>query len=93
MCCKVLEHIIYYHIMEHLQQYQIIHDYQHGFRQGYSAESQLLAVIEDILHAMDNRKQTNLILLDFQKAFDTVLHQWLYASYHCMISKINYIPG
>jgi len=51
--------------MDHLLQYQIIHDYQHGFRQGYSAESQLVTVTEDILHAMDHHKQTDIPLLDF----------------------------
>ena len=75
VCCKVLEHIIYHHIMEHLSQYQIIHNYQHGFRQGYSVESQLITVTEDILYAMDHKLQTDIILLDFQKAFDTVPHQ------------------
>ena len=77
VCCKVLEHIIYHHIMEHLSQYQIIHNYQHGFRQGYSAESQFITITEDILYAMDHRLQTDVILLDFQKAFNTVPHQRL----------------
>ena len=36
-------------------------------------ESQLITVTEDILYAMDHRVQTDVILLDFQKAFDTVL--------------------
>ena len=41
--------------MEHLSQYQIIHNYQYGFRQGYSAESQLITVTEDIIYAMDHK--------------------------------------
>ena len=61
--------------MEHLSQYQIIHNYQHDFRQGYSTESQLITVTEDILYAMDHKLQTGVILLDFQKAFNTVPHQ------------------
>ena len=63
--------------MEHLSQHQIIHNYQHGFRQGYSAESQLITVTEDILYAKDHKLQTDVILLDYQKAFDTVPHQRL----------------
>ena len=77
VCCKVLEHIIYHYIMEHLSQHQIIHNYQHGFRQGYSAESQFITVTEDILYVMDHKLQTDVILLDFQRAFDTVPHQQL----------------
>ena len=65
--------------MEHLLRYQIIHNYQHGFQQGYTAESQLITVTEDILiiYEMDHKLQTDIILLDFQKAFDTVPHQRL----------------
>ena len=54
-----------------------IHTYQYGFRQGYSAESQLITVTEDIIYAMDHKLQTDVILLDFQKAFNIVPHQRL----------------
>ena len=33
-------------------------------------ESQLVNVTEDILYVMDHKLQTNVMLLDFQKAFD-----------------------
>ena len=45
--------------MEYLLQYQIIHNYQHGFRQGYSAESQLIIVTKDISYAMHGSQATN----------------------------------
>ena len=54
-----------------------MHNYQHRFRQGYSVESQLITVTEDILYAMDHKPQTDVTRLDFQKAFDTVPHQQL----------------
>ena len=62
--------------MEHLLQYQIIRN-MHGFQQGYSVESQLVTVMvtEDILYAIDHKVQADVILLDFQKPFNTVLHQ------------------
>ena len=40
-------------------------------------QAQLASVVEDILFAMDNLHQVNLILLDFCKAFDTVPHHRL----------------
>ena len=40
-------------------------------------ESLLVTVTENILYAMDHKLQTDVILLDFQKAFDTVSHQQL----------------
>ena len=38
---------------------------------------QLITLTEDISFALDHHKQIDTILLDFSKAFDTVLHQWL----------------
>ena len=44
--------------MEHLLQYQIIHYYQHGFRQGYSVESQLITIAEYILAICNGSQAT-----------------------------------
>ena len=77
VCSKVMEHVIFHSIMEHLQNHSILSDFQHGFRPGYSYQTQLIDFIENIQHAMDQRKQADLILLDFSKVFDTVPHQRL----------------
>ena len=45
MTCKMLEHIIYSHIMAHYNQHKFLSDFQHGFRSGYSCETQLLTTI------------------------------------------------
>ena len=73
-----MEHIIFHHIMEHLQNiYRTFTDQQHGFIHGFSCQTQLVALVEDLLHNMDNRCQIDLIFLDFAKAFDRVAHQRL----------------
>ena len=54
ICCKVMEHIIYHSIMKHLQDHHILNQYQYSFRQGYSCETQLTSVAEDILHDLDH---------------------------------------
>ena len=77
ICCKIMEQIIYHSVIEHLNQYNILNRFQYGFRQGFSCEAQLASVVEDILFAMDNLHQVDLILLDFCKAFDTVPHYHL----------------
>ena len=69
--------------MEHLDRHKILHDAQHGFRKRRSCESQLILTIQDLAKNIDNRGQTDLILLDFSKAFDKVPHNRL-------IYKINY---
>ena len=74
-----MEHILYHAIIEHLN---ILEDHQFGFRSGYSCETQLVTVIKDILAAMDQRCQVDVILLDLSKAFDTVPHQRLLKKLH-----------
>ena len=46
---------------------------------GFSCQTQLISLIDDIAYAMDNHYQTDLILLDFSKAFDTLPHRQLLA--------------
>ena len=40
--CKLLEHIICKHILDHLEQNKILTTLNHGFRSGYSAKLNLL---------------------------------------------------
>ena len=78
-CCKVMEHVIFHFIMDHLDKNNIINNHQHGFRPAHSCQSQLILITEDIFKTMDAHKQVDLILLDFCKAFDKVPHQRLLA--------------
>ena len=77
ICCKLLEHIIYSNIMSHLNEHNILSDAQFGFRHKHSAELQLLRTIHDFAFNLNNKKQTDIILLDFSKAFDKVSHRLL----------------
>ena len=72
--CKLLEHIICKHILNHLEQYNILTNLQHGFRSGHSCETQLLITTHDLLTNYDKKIQTDMAILDFSKAFDTVPH-------------------
>ena len=63
--------------MSHLDNHRILKEYQHGFRKNHSCESQLISTIQDIAKEVDHRKQIDLIVMDFQKAFDKVPHQRL----------------
>ena len=71
------QHIICKHIMQYLEKYYILVDYQHGFRQKRSCESQLVTTIEDIARHLDNKEQVGMLILDFNKAFDVVPHMGL----------------
>ena len=82
ICCKTLEHILVSNINKHLALDSILADCQHGFRSQRSCETQLVQFVHDTFSNLDgavNRghKQTDLIIMDFAKAFDKVPHRRL----------------
>ena len=72
-----MEHVVLSHMAEHLSKNNIIIDEQHGFRQRFSCETQLITTIHDWAKSINVCRQTDAILLDFSKAFDSVPHQRL----------------
>ena len=74
-----MEHIIFHSIIDHINTNNILINNQHSFRSEFPCQTQLISLIDDIAYAMDNHYQTDLILLDFSKAFDTVPHRHLLA--------------
>ena len=74
---KLLEHIICRHLLNHLDKHNILTSLNHGFRAGYSCETQLVITAHDLLEAFDNDTQSDVLVLDFNKAFDTVPHRKL----------------
>ena len=77
ICCKIQEHIITSCLMKHLNQHNILVDNQHGFRAKRSCETQLVTLIHEIAANLESGTQTDLIILDFSKAFDKVPHERL----------------
>ena len=82
ICCKTLEYILVSKIMQHLSEHNILVQSQHGFRSGRSCETQLVQFIHDLCENLDGahnigHKQTDLIIMDFAKAFDKMPHRIL----------------
>ena len=77
--CKLLEHIVASHTMNHLEQRNALYTLQHGFRKRRSCETQLLSLYQDLTQARDNKIQTDIVVMDFAKAFDKVSHRHLAA--------------
>ena len=75
--CKILEHVICRHLLNHLENNKILTNLNHGFRSGYSCETQLLTTVHDFVTSFENNKQVDVSILDFSKAFDTVPHRKL----------------
>ena len=74
---KLLEHIVCRHMMKHFERHNILTSLNHGFRSGYSCETQLAVTVEDLTSSFDRGIQTDIAILDFSKAFDTVPHDKL----------------
>jgi hypothetical protein len=77
VACKLFEHILVSNIMTHLESNNILHSQQHGFRQGRSCESQLLEFAEQLSDHMERGIPTDVVVMDFAKAFDKVNHSLL----------------
>ena len=66
-------------ILGFLGSQNILTPLQHGFRAGSSCETQLVQAVDAWAHSLDLGKQTDMIVFDFGKAFDSVPHQRLLA--------------
>ena len=74
---KFMESIIMDHLMNHLLTSNLLSAYQFGFVPGRSCTTQLLQVLDYLTKHLDNGESVNVIYLDYQKAFDSILHQRL----------------
>ena len=52
----------------------ILYDYQSGFRKNHSTDTCLSFLNDKILKGFDDGLVTGMILIDLQKAFDTINH-------------------
>ena len=83
-----MEHIIVSNLSKHLYKHTILYELQHGFREKLSCETQLIQLVED-LGKLSLGKQTDIILLDFSKAFGKVNHLKLLYKLSCFGVKGN----
>ena len=75
--CKLFEHIVCRHILNHVEDHKILTNLQHGFRSGRSCETQLITTTHDLLSSFNSKSQIDVAIIDFSKAFDTVPHAGL----------------
>ena len=68
--------------MDHLENLNILTDYQHGFRKHRSCETQLIQTVDDLAKSLHDAELIDTVLLDFSKAFDKVSHPHLAAKLH-----------
>ena len=79
---KIMESLVRDSITEHLQDYELLGDAQHGFVPRRSCASQLLSCMEDWTKAIEEGHPVDVAYLDFAKAFDSVPHKRLLRKLH-----------
>jgi hypothetical protein len=72
---KTLERCIYWRFYDHVV--NLISPCQHGFLRNRSCVTQLLSAFHSIGQDLDKNTQTDVLYLDFAKAFDSVDHNLL----------------
>ena len=74
---KIFERVIRSRLVEYLEDNNLISHTQHGFRKGRSCLTQLLQHYDEILNNLNQGYETDVLYLDYAKAFDKVDHNIL----------------
>ena len=78
----MFERIVHEQLYQYLSSNSIIYKYQSGFRSTFSTNTALCYLGDKIRFNLDKGLYTGVVLLDLQKAFDTVDH-------HILLSKLR----
>ena len=69
---------------DYLQRNELLYSYQSGLRANHSTDTCLPQLSDMILNGAENGKHTGMILIDLQKAFDTLDHKILLDKMKCI---------
>ena len=69
---KIIEKSIHFQIEDYLNKKKLIYMYQSGFRTNHSTDLCLTQLTDFVSTGMDDQMHTGMILVDLQKAFDTL---------------------
>ena len=69
-----MERAVYVQLYEYFKKHQLIYEFQSGFRKSYSTDTCLINLMDHIRNLIYKGHYVGMVLLDLQKAFDTVDH-------------------
>ena len=89
---KLIEKFMQNHLMTYLDTFDVLHQFQSGFRSGHSTETALTLMTERWLKAINEGKIVGTKIVDFRKAFGLVDHDLLLhklALYKCVTNFLR----
>ena len=75
---KILERLMYNRLMKFVEDFDILYDFQFGFRKCHSTFMALASAVNHIVKALQFGKYSIGVYLDFSKAFDTLNNDILF---------------
>lgn len=71
---KIFEKIVFNQIQHYFSENNLLTEFQHAYRKGFSTCTALTQMTDDWLQEIDNKKICGAVLLDFTAAFDVIDH-------------------
>ena len=81
---KIIEKSIHDQLLDHLTKSNLLYTHQSGFRANHSTDTCLSQLTNMIINGVEKGKHTGMILIDLQKAFDTLNHEILLGKMKCI---------
>uniref|UniRef100_A0A669AV95 Reverse transcriptase domain-containing protein n=1 Tax=Oreochromis niloticus TaxID=8128 RepID=A0A669AV95_ORENI len=80
---KSMERIVYEQIQYYLTENQLLTQFQHAYKPGYSTSSALIHMTDNWYRYLDNGNLVRVVFLEFSAAFDLINHDLLIDKLKC----------
>jgi len=74
---KVFEKLVHLQLYAYLQEHNILHRAQSGFRPDHCTQDVIVASVDDWRRGLDNNYLVGVVLVDISRAFDSISHDLL----------------